>query len=164
MTRAYQEEASQLRTLCENLREQSRAKGVYLIDTDGQLLEARGELKGIDTTALAALTAAYNASATGIFRLLRERPPTNQLLEGSAQSLFFSIVARKLIIGVVFDNRTNLGLVRIRTKKVCDELLQLLAKKISSIEDSVELPSFLTAQEDNFEDISHEDIDRLFED
>jgi predicted regulator of Ras-like GTPase activity (Roadblock/LC7/MglB family) len=156
----YQREAERLRVLCDTLREMSRAKGVYLIDSDGQLLESSGEFKGLDTTALASLTAAYNASAVGIFKIIEEKAPTNQLLEGGIGSLFFSVISNVLIVGVLFDSKSNLGLVRLRTKKVGEELAQLLAQRTIDAKNN-------TKQEpdsDLFSDVTGDDIDHLFDD
>jgi predicted regulator of Ras-like GTPase activity (Roadblock/LC7/MglB family) len=156
----YQKEAERLRILCDTLREQSKAKGVYLIDSDGQLLESSGEFKGLDTTALASLTAAYNASAIGIFKIIEEKPPTNQLLEGDLCSLFFSVISKVLIVGVLFDTRSNLGLVRLRTRKVGEELTQLLAQR------TIDAKSNTKPEPDSdlFSDVTGDDVDHLFDD
>lgn len=158
----YQKEAERLRILCDTLREQSRAKGVYLIDSDGQLLESSGEFKGLDTTALASLTAAYNASAIGIFKLLQERPPSHQLLEGGLGSLFFSVISNVLIVGVLFDTRSNLGLVRLRAKKVGEELTQLLAQRTIDAKNNAHIKP--EPDSDLFSDVTGDDVDHLFDD
>ena len=158
----YQKEAERLRILCDNLREQSKAKGVYLIDSDGQLLESSGEFKGLDTTALASLTAAYNASAIGIFKIIEEKPPTNQLLEGDLCSLFFSVISKVLIVGVLFDTRSNLGLVRLRTKKVGEELTKLLAQRTIDAKNNANTKP--EPDSDIFSDVTGDDVDHLFDD
>jgi predicted regulator of Ras-like GTPase activity (Roadblock/LC7/MglB family) len=156
----YQKEAERLRFLCDSLREQSKAKGVYLIDADGQLLETSGEFRGVDTTALASLTASYNASAVGIFKLLQERAPVIQLLEGVTASLFFAVISKVLIVGVLYDKATNLGLVRLRTKKVGEDLTKLLEQRTVETKNN----SKNQAEPDLFSDVTSDDIDHLFDD
>jgi hypothetical protein len=45
--------------------------------------------------------------------------------QGERESLYLADIARRVILVVLFDNRTTLGLVRLRVKRRCEELTAL---------------------------------------
>lgn len=74
--------------------------------------------------------------------------------EGERESIFISVIGRSLLV-VVFDERSTIGLVKLRTKKASYE--------ISSILDEVIRDSAARRGEDLFfDDITDDDIESLF--
>jgi len=74
--------------------------------------------------------------------------------EGDRESIHISVIGRVLLV-VVFDHRSSLGLVKLRSKQVSHEL----AATFSEIErESVSK----TSESLPFGDITDEDIDSLF--
>jgi hypothetical protein len=66
-----------------------------------------------------------------------------------------TIVAARTVLVVIFDNKSSLGLVRLRIKKASDELGKLLQSMERNSRREIGSP---------FAEISDEDIDNLFSD
>jgi hypothetical protein len=60
----YEEEFNQIQTVVDRLVREANAKVVFIVDKNGQLISASGDVDNIDTTSLASLTAG-NIAATG---------------------------------------------------------------------------------------------------
>ena len=60
----YEEEFNQIQTVVDRLVREANAKVVFIVDKNGQLIAASGEVDNIDTTSLASLTAG-NIAAMG---------------------------------------------------------------------------------------------------
>ncbi|MFN0061519.1 MAG: roadblock/LC7 domain-containing protein [Myxococcaceae bacterium] len=151
----YEEEFTQISAVCDRLTKDANAKVVFLVDKNGQLISAAGQTQNIDTTSLASLTAGNVAAMGGLAKLIGENEFPNQFHEGARDSLYMAIVAARVVLVVIFDNRTSLGLVRLRTKKASDELgkiFEVLLKKSES-------PGGANSP---FAEISDDDIDNLF--
>jgi predicted regulator of Ras-like GTPase activity (Roadblock/LC7/MglB family) len=89
-------------------------KVVFLVDKNGTLLASAGDAVGFDTTSLASL-AAGNIAATGaLANLIGEREFSILFHEGERDNMHLSVVADRLILVVVFDRRSSVGLVRLR--------------------------------------------------
>jgi hypothetical protein len=93
---------------------EANAKLVYLIDKAGQQIATFGNLDGVDPTSLASLTAGNVAATEGVAALVGESGFSSQHHEGARDSLYISVVAQRLILLVVFDERSSAGLVRLR--------------------------------------------------
>src|SRR4051812_50194964 len=61
----YEEEFNQIQTVVDRLVREANAKVVFIVDKNGQLIAASGEVDNIDTTSLASLTAGKNAAPGG---------------------------------------------------------------------------------------------------
>ena len=148
----YEEEFKQISLLCERLTREANAKAVLLVDRNGQFITSHGEVANLDTTSLASLTAGNIAATSGLAKLIGEKEFPNVFHEGETDNLHLSIVAQRAILVVMFDQRSSLGLVRLRVKKTSEELakiFQVLIAKSSS-------------QGAPFGEITDDDIDNLF--
>ena len=123
----YEEEFKAISSLCERLTRESNAKAVLLIDKNGQYITSHGETEHLDTTSLASLTAGRVAATGGLAKLIGEEEFPNVYHEGEHDSLHVSIVAQRAILVVMFDQRSSLGLVRLRVKKTSEELARIFA-------------------------------------
>src|SRR6187551_3950077 len=130
----YEEEFHQIQTVVDRLVREANAKVVFIVDKNGQLIAASGDVEEIDTTSLASLTAGNIAATGGIAKLLRENEFATQFHEGENQNIHIQLVGNRVILVVIFDKKTSLGLVRLRVKKACEQLVSIfqeLAKKSS---------------------------------
>ena len=152
----YEEEALLIRRACERLHHDANAKAVLLIDKNGQPLAEAGETVQLDVTSLSSLTAGNVAATGGIAKLLSEKEFSGQFHEGEKTHIHISIVAQRVILVVLFDERSSLGLVRLRVRKASEELGRILEQLVRKMETSP-TPSVLT-------EITDEDIDNLFND
>lgn len=93
---------------------EANAKLVYLIDKAGQQIATYGSLEGVDPTSLASLTAGNVAATEGVAALVGENEFASQHHEGVKDSLHISVVGKRMILLVVFDEQSSAGLVRLR--------------------------------------------------
>lgn len=138
---------------------QANAKVVFLVDKNGQLIASAGETRDIDTTSLASLTAGNIAATGGIARLLGEKEFTILFHEGEKDNIHISLIGQRVILVVIFDKRSSLGLVRLRVKKASEALVRIF-HEITSKSDKEKSEGKL--DESPFAEISDEDIDNLF--
>ena len=152
----YEEEFNQIQTIVDRLVREANARVVFIIDKNGQLIAAAGETEQLDTTSLASLTAGNIAATGGMAKLLRESEFTTQFHEGQRANIHIQLVGNRVILVVIFDNKTSLGLVRLRVKKASEELNAIFEALLTKVQD----PSGETP----FAEITDDDIDNLFND
>jgi predicted regulator of Ras-like GTPase activity (Roadblock/LC7/MglB family) len=153
----YGEEFEQLQEALRRLRHEANAKAVFLIDKNGQQIASAGEIEAFDTTSLASLTAGNVAATDGLAKLIGEREFSVLFHEGQQDHIHISIVGRRAILLVIFDDRSSLGLVRLRVKRASGEMeriFETMAKKGEAAE--------LGDEASPFSEITEEDIDALF--
>ena len=155
----YEEEFGKIDEELQRLYVQTNAKVVFLVDKNGQLIASAGETHDIDTTSLASLTAGNIAATGGIARLLGEREFTILFHEGEKDNIHISLIGQRIILVVIFDSRSSLGLVRLRVKKASESLVRIFSD-ITSKSEKERTEGKL--DESPFAEISDEDIDNLF--
>jgi predicted regulator of Ras-like GTPase activity (Roadblock/LC7/MglB family) len=155
----YEEEFRRIGAELQKLYQQSNSKVVFLVDKNGQLIASAGEAHDIDTTSLASLTAGNIAATSGIAKLLGEREFSILFHEGEKDNIHISLIGQRIILVVIFDSRTSLGLVRLRVKKAA-EMLYTIFEEITRKIDKEKGEGKL--EESLFAEISDEDIDNLF--
>ena len=136
-------------------RQLAKARVAFLIDRNGQLLGQAGDSSGVDTTALAALTASNIAASRAIAELMGEQEFAGILHEGESDHLHISLVGQGAILLVLFDAQTSIGLVRLRVRKTALRLAQVFIEGTQEAGEAVEGLS-------PFAEITEEDIDQLF--
>ena len=156
----HPEEYERIRSLIARLRTECNAKMVFLVDKNGQQIAAHGEIENLDTTSLASLTAGNVAATDGLARLIGEKEFSILFHEGERDNIHISIVAGRVILVVIFDERSSLGLVRLRVKKASGELNDVFARIMSKVEK--ERAAAGAAFESPFAEITDDDIDSLF--
>lgn len=145
----------QIKAILARLRMDSAARLVALVDKDGQQIAVHGELGDLDTTSLASLAAGNVAATGGMAKLIGEREFPTLSHEGEHESIHISVVGRVLLL-VVFDERSSLGLVKLRSRQIAQEIAMAFAE--------VERESQLAAESNSlpFSEITDEEIDSLF--
>lgn len=152
----YEEELEQINAICHALHRDANATAVLVIDKNGQSIMAAGEVEHLDITSLSSLTAGNVAATGGIANLLQEKEFAGQFHEGERTHVHISIVGGRIILVVLFDERSSLGLVRLRVRKAgaaLDTVLTELIRKSAS-----------TSTVNVFAEITDDDIDNLFND
>ena len=156
----YEEEYQQIKDTLQRLQVDSNAKIVFLVDKNGQQIAAHGDMKGVDATSLASLTAGNVAATDGLAKLIGEKEFSILFHEGERDNIHISLVAQRVILVVIFDEKSSLGLVRLRVKKASQELektFEVLLRK-SEAEQGNRANRF----DSPFAEITDEDIDSLF--
>ena len=154
----YDEEYQRILLLLERLLRESNSKVIFLVDKNGQLIAATGETANLDTTSLASLTAGNIAATGGLAKLIGEKEFSILFHEGEKDNIHISIIGGRVILVVIFDQRSSLGLVRLRVKKASNELAIVFEDLVNKTEQeaaSGNAPS-------PFAEITDDDIDNLF--
>jgi len=154
----YEEEFQELNRVIDRLLREANAKVIFLVDKNGQLISGVGETDRFDTTSLASLTAGNIAATGGLAKLIGEKEFSILFHEGEKDNLHISIVSGRVILVVLFDNRSSLGLVRLRVKKSSEELSAIFDKLVRKAEDKEKKGS----SDFPFAEITDDDIDNLF--
>lgn len=154
----FEQESQQLAEILARLRQDSNARAVFLIDKNGQQIANAGEVDEFDTMSLASLTAGNVAATDGLAKLIGEREFSVLFHEGEQEHIHISIVAKRAILVVIFDERSSLGLVRLRVKRAAGDLertFDSMLSHASEVDDGASPAS-------PFSEITDEDIDALF--
>jgi len=152
----YEEEFNQIQAVVDRLVRDANGKVVFIVDKNGQLIAASGaDVENLDTTALASLTAGNIAATGGMAKLLRENEFSTQFHEGDKANIHIQLVGNRVILVVIFDARSSLGLVRLRVKRASDELNRIFEVLLRKVHEPGDSP---------FAEITDEDIDNLFND
>jgi len=155
----YEEEYQLIKEILARLQSDSNSKIVFLVDKNGQQIAAHGDMQGVDATSLASLTAGNVAATDGLAKLIGEKEFSILFHEGERDNIHISLVAQRVILVVIFDERSSLGLVRLRVKKASLELekcFEAIVTKAASEQ------STAGQFESPFAEITDEDIDSLF--
>jgi predicted regulator of Ras-like GTPase activity (Roadblock/LC7/MglB family) len=154
----YDEEYQRILLLLEKLLRESNSKVVFLVDKNGQLIAATGETANLDTTSLASLTAGNIAATGGLAKLIGEKEFSILFHEGENDNIHISIIGGRVILVVIFNHRSSLGLVRLRVKKASRELALVLEDLVSKTEKEAGSDGASSP----FTEITDDDIDNLF--
>ncbi len=153
----YEEEFDRIKTLLDTLRMDASAKIVFLVDKNGQQIAGAGEVNLVDQTSLASLTAGNVAATDGLAKLIGEQEFSILFHEGRKDNIHISIVGQRLILVVIFDERSSLGLVRLRVRKASVDMERVL----NEMETKTQVVGNVEAISP-FAEITDDDIDALF--
>jgi len=145
----------QIKAVLARLRLDASARLVVLVDKDGQQIAVHGELGDLDTTSLASLVAGNVAATGGMAKLIGEDEFPTLSHEGERESIHICVIGRVLLV-VVFDDRSSLGLVKLRSKQISHEL----ARAFAEIEQESLSPGARASLP--FSEITDEEIESLF--
>ena len=131
----------------------SYSKVVFLVDKNGSLLACAGETGDFDTTSLASLAAGNIAATGGLASLIGEKEFSILFHEGERDNMHISVVANRLILVVIFDRRSSVGLVRLRVRRSAVELERIL-REVDAVAQK--------SESGDIEELTEEDIESLF--
>ncbi len=150
-----EQQFQRLKSVLARLCVECAARVVFLVDRDGQTITFHGDIGDMDTTSFASLAAGNVAATTSMAKLIGENVFPAVVHEGERESIFISVIGRSLLV-VVFDERSTLGLVKLRTKRASHEVAAVLDEAArTSASHRLDNSSF-------FAEITDEDIDSLF--
>jgi len=123
------EQAEAIDACLDRIAYESEARCIILADITGQLIAERGQTGRMNTQVLSALAAGELAATHELARLVGEEARFKLLLhEGQQHSVYLSDVGEQLILVIVFDVGTPIGLVRMILKKAVEELGPILQR------------------------------------
>jgi predicted regulator of Ras-like GTPase activity (Roadblock/LC7/MglB family) len=150
-----EEQAHKLKTVLHRLCVECAARVVFLIDRDGQPIAFHGDIGDMDTTSFSSLAAGNVAATSSMAKLIGEDTFPSVVHEGENESIFISVIGRALLV-VVFDGRSTLSLVKLRTKRGSFEVAAIIDEAMA------QSAAFRVNNNSFFSEITDEDIDSLF--
>lgn len=132
----------------------SDARCALLVDRTGQLVATVGERPNFDPTAFSTLAAADFSANDQLAKLIGENDFNSLFHQGEKESMYLADVARRVILVVLFDNRTTLGLVRLKMRQTVIHLTQLF-EQVFARPAGASTPNILAGADD--------EIDKLFQ-
>jgi predicted regulator of Ras-like GTPase activity (Roadblock/LC7/MglB family) len=145
-------EYAALLSILRKLLTDASAKVVFLVDKNGTLLASAGDAEGFDTTSLASLAAGNIAATGGLANLIGEKEFSILFHEGERDNMHLSVVAERLILVIVFDRRSSVGLVRLRVRQATARLSAVMATALAASD----------AELGEIEELTEADIESLF--
>src|SRR5882724_1292211 len=112
-------------TVLESFLADSNARCALLVDRTGQLVATVGERPNFDPTAFSTLAAADFSANDQLAKLIGENDFNSLFHQGEKESMYLSDIAHRVILVVLFDNRTTLGMVRLKMRPTVQELTQM---------------------------------------
>lgn len=132
----YEEDVDRLNSELDAFLELSGARCALLIDRNGHLVTRRGEPVHGSLESISALIAGSFAATKEMARLLGEDEFTIMFHQGVRDSIQLQLVGDRTLLAVLFDERTNLGLVRFyaqeTARRIADCLEQVAAQSDAS--------------------------------
>jgi len=114
-----------------------------------------------DLMSFASLCAADFEANSQLAQLIGEKDFSTLYHQGSDESMYLAKVEARIILVVLFNKRTTLGLVRLRVKKAVEGLSTILAGLFDKLQyENEDLKEF----DDEFADELNKEIDSLFSD
>ena len=150
----YEKDIERLQTELDAFLELSKSRCVLLIDRDGHLVTRRGESFNTSEDTISALVAGSFAATCEIAHLLGETEFSVMFHQGQRDSIQLQLVGNRTLMAVLFDDRTNLGLVRFYAQETATRLNGIF-EQILSEDRSSEL-------EDGFSEQGSAVLDQLF--
>ena len=150
-----EEDASRIEGVLLTFLREAGARTTLLVDRNGQLLTRVGEEPAFDHVAFASLTAADFSANDQLARMLGEAEFGSLFHQGERESLYLADIARRVILVVLFDDRTTLGLVKLRVRGTVHALGQVF-------DDMFQRGAVAPRVEADFLGDAEDEIDRLF--
>lgn len=149
----------QIRACLNELLKEASARCALLVDRAGQLLVNTGEELSFDPTAFASLTAADFSANDQLAKMIGEEEFASLFHQGDKESMYLADVAHRVILVVLFDQRTTVGMVRLKVKQAVVELTKIFDEMFARAETASgaeQAPGLLEGADD--------EIDQLFGD
>lgn len=131
----YQSDVNKLEGELDGFLELSGARSALLIDREGHLVTKRGEVQQHSLDSISALVAGSFAATREMARLLGEEQFSTLYHQGQRDSIQVSLVGDRALFAVVFDERTNLGMVRYYASETTRRLDVVLGEVANRSED-----------------------------
>jgi len=130
----FEEDFWSINAILQTLMRSASARSVMLIDKTGQLINSIGEPPGFDVTSFSSLAAADFAANAQLALMVGETDFATLVHQGQNESLYLSMIANRVILVVLFDRKTSLGLVRLKSRRAGEELLDVLNRLFDKLQ------------------------------
>lgn len=159
----FEEDYWAITQILQTLSRSASSRSVMLIDKTGQLINSIGEPPGFDVTSFSSLAAADFAANAQLAEMVGEKDFATLVHQGTTESLYLTMIANRVILVVLFDRKTSLGLVRLKARRAGDELTVVLNRLFNKLQYKNEELTTASLGAD-FHAEAESEIDSLFKD
>jgi predicted regulator of Ras-like GTPase activity (Roadblock/LC7/MglB family) len=155
----YNEEYVLIKDILKGLKTNTRAEIVFITDSEGHCIASTGEMEDSHLNSISSLIAGSMAAVNGIGQMLKVEKFTTILTESEEKNLYISLINDRTMLIVIFDESSNLGIIRFRVKSAIQELDKVFITINEKLRNSA-----LEEGTSPFEGVTDEDIDEIFGD
>ena len=124
----FEEDIERLNATLDVFLNETDAQCVLIIDKGGHLIAVRGLTDSMDTASLSALAAGAFASTREIARLIGEPEFSVLFHQGETDSIQLTLIDERLLLGMIFDDSTTIGMVRLYASETAKKVQEVLSK------------------------------------
>ncbi|MCB9833446.1 MAG: roadblock/LC7 domain-containing protein [Planctomycetes bacterium] len=150
----YQEDIDVIGKILRQLIDMSGAKCAMLIDKEGHMVAREGATRSFDTDSLSALVAGSFAATREMAKMVGEEEFSVMFHQGQRDNLQLTLIDDRTILTVIFDDQTQLGMIRLYTTEAARELAAVFEANKERPEQDIELDAdFASAGRANLDDV-----------
>lgn len=138
----------------------TNASSVLLIDKAGQMITSVGNTDTIDLLSFSSLAAADYAATSQLATLLGEDEFKEIFHQGKKENIYITVILSRIILVVIFNRSTNLGLMRVKLKSTVGELEAVFKRIFSKLNTAQQKTSETFS--DDFKKAAESELDDLF--
>ena len=124
----YEDDIEKINKLLAEFLKLSKAKSAILIDKDGHFITKEGDPGSYNLDTISALVAGSFAATKEMAKLLGQEEFSVLYHQGTKDNIQLSPVGERTILGVIFDNSTTLGMVRLYGNETAKKLANIYEK------------------------------------
>jgi len=155
----YNEEYALIKEILKSLKTNTRSEIAFITDSEGHCIASTGEMEDSHLNSISSLIAGSMAAVNGIGQMLNVSKFTTVLTESVDKNLHISLINDRTMLIVIFDNSSNLGIIRFRVKSAIQELEKVFLTINEKLKNSA-----MEESDSPFEGVTDEDIDEIFGD
>ena len=152
-------DAAQLSSVLGSFIAETHAHCALLCDRSGRMLIKSGDTGGMDNITFASLVAGDFAASDQLARLLGEEEFSSLYHAGEGRSMFLADVSGYSILAAIFDAKTTLGMIRLKSRSTVPRLVTLFHEIANRPRTAVGF-----GFDNNWMAEAEDEIDRLFGD
>jgi predicted regulator of Ras-like GTPase activity (Roadblock/LC7/MglB family) len=153
----YNEEYALIKEILKSLKANTRSEIAFITDSEGHCIASTGEMEDSHLNSISSLIAGSMAAVNGIGQMLNVSKFTTVLTESVDKNLHISLINDRTMLIVIFDNSSNLGIIRFRVKSAIQELEKVFLTINEKLKSSA-----MEVGDSPFEGVTDEDIDEIF--
>lgn len=156
-TSIFEEEFWAIHESLDRLLKSTNVNTILLIDKAGQLITSAGDTANLDLSSFSSLSAADFAATNQLASIIGEKEFSTLFHQGERENIYISVVSQRVILAVLFDSRSTLGLVRVRVRQAAEELSKIFNRIFNKVEEQTKAPYL----DESFTKEAEDELDRL---
>ncbi len=124
----YEKDIERVDRVLEEFLKLSGARLALLVDTEGHLVTRQGAPVEFDMDSVSALVAGSFAATKEMAHCLGEEEFSIMFHQGKKDSIQLTLVGDRALLGIVFDEETTIGMVRLYAQEAARRLAEIFEK------------------------------------